>query len=41
MRKNSHNLILINEQLKNGLTEKVETSGTPGKVRYLPHQAVI
>ena len=28
-------------QLKNGIIEKVEGAGNPGKVMYLPHQAVI
>ena len=41
MSKNSDNLIVINERLKNGVIEKVETLSTPGKVRHLPHQAVM
>ena len=31
----------MKDQLKNGITEKVEGPGNPGKVMYLPHQAVI
>ena len=41
MSKNSDNLIVINERLKNSVIEKVETLSTPGKVRHLPHQAVM
>ena len=32
---------VMKDQLKNGIIEKVEGPGNPGKVMYLPHQAVI
>ena len=32
---------VMKDQLKNGIIEKVEGPGDPGKVMYLPHQAVI
>ena len=32
---------VMKDQLKNGIFEKVEGPGNPGKVIYLPHQAVI
>ena len=32
---------VMKDQLKNGIIEKVEGPGNPGKVIYLPHQAVI
>ena len=32
---------VMKDQLKNGIIEKLEGPGNPGKVMYLPHQAVI
>ena len=32
---------VITDQLEHGVIEKVESIGIPGKVKYLPHQAVI
>ena len=35
-----HDKVII-DQLENGVIEKVESIGIPGKVKYLPHQAII